>query len=121
MGEVGPTRPPDKLNIREMAILTVVLIKPAGVLQGFNNACHRNFIHSVHATLHRALHGRQHRGFTRRVAAVGKVIGKAKTAAGCANLPKHRGERHQHPVLLLAKLLALHPPAGHEHRDMAME
>ena len=48
-----------------------------------------------------------------RVAAVGKVIGEAKASALGADLAEHGGKGHQHPVLLFAKLLALHSPAGH--------
>lgn len=37
------------------------------------------------------------------------MIGETKTAARRTDLPEHGGKRDQHPVLLLAKLLALHP------------
>ena len=119
--EVRPARPPDKFNIREVAVETIVLIKTARIFQGFNNTRHRDFIHGVHAPLHRTLQRRQHRRFTRGVTAIGKVIGETKTAARRTDLPQHRGKGHQHPVFLLAKLLALHPPAGHQHRGVFME
>ena len=111
--EVRPARPPDKFNVREVAVQTVVLIKTAGVFQSFNDPRHRDFIHGIDATLHRALQRRQHCRFTRRVTAVRKVIGETKTPARRADLPKHCGKRYQHPVFLLAKLLTLHSPAGH--------
>ena len=111
--EVRPARPPDKFNIREMAVQTVVLIKTARVFQGFNDSRHRDFIHGIHAACHRTLQRSQHRRFARWVSAVGKMIGETKTAARRTDLPEHGGKRDQHPVLLLAKLLALHPPAGH--------
>ena len=108
MGEVGPTRPPDKLNIREMAILTVVLIKPAGVLR-LQQCVPPEFYPQ------RPRHPAPSPAWTPapRLYASGcrrwQSDRKGQNRRRCANLPKHRGERHQHPVLLLAKLLALHP------------
>ncbi|MNE37648.1 hypothetical protein D3C80_1315080 [compost metagenome] len=121
MGKVCATRPPDKTNIREMPIQAVVLIKTARFFQRFYDACNRNFIDSINPVLHRTLHRGQHRRTTSRVPSVGKMIRQAKTAARRTNLAEHRGKRHQHPVLLLAKLLTLHSPARHQHGGVLME
>ncbi|MNC29285.1 hypothetical protein D3C75_775290 [compost metagenome] len=104
-----------------MTIHAVVLIKPARVLQRFNDAGNRDFIDRVNAALYRSLHRRQHRRPARRVAAVSKVIRQPKTAARGADLAEHRRQRDQHPVLLLAKLLTLHAPSGHQHRVIFVE
>ena len=121
MGKVGAARPPDKTDVGKAPRHPVVLIACAGVFQGLNDAGNRDFFHRVYAARYAALHGGQHRGAARGVAAVGKVVRKTKTAAGRANLPQHRRQRHQHPVFLLAKLLALHAPAGHQHGGVFVE
>ena len=46
------------------------------------------------------------------------VIAKAETAAGQANLPQHRRQRHHHPVGLFAMMLTLNAPAAHDHGAM---
>ncbi|VFS36069.1 Uncharacterised protein [Yokenella regensburgei] len=121
MSEVGAACPPQEADIREVTVHTIVLIRASRVFQCLNNAGNREFIHRIATTLNHALHGGEHRRTTRRVAAVGKMIGEAKPAARCANLPEHGGEGDQHPVFLLAKLLALHPPARHQHGGIFME
>ncbi len=63
----------------------------------------------------------QHRRVGRRRAAAGVVIGEPEPAARQADLAEHRGERHQHPVALLAVLLALQRPAGGQHRPVLGE
>ncbi len=121
MGKVCPARPPDKANVREVPVHAVVLVRAARVFQRLDDARHRDFIDRIHAALNAALHRRQHRRPPRRVAAVGKVVGETKAAARGADLSEHGREGHQHPVLLLAVLLALHPPAGHQHGGVFME
>ena len=96
-----------------MAIQTVMLIKPARVFQGFNNARHRDFIHGIHTALNRALQRSQHCRFAGWVAAIGEVIRETKPTARRTDLPEHGGQRHEHPVFLLTELLALHPPPRH--------
>ena len=49
------------------------------------------------------------------------MVGEAKAAALGANLSQHRGQGDQHPVLLLAELLTLHAPAGHQHGRIFVE
>ena len=121
MSKVGTARPPDKTNIREMSVHTVVLICATRVFQCFNNAGNRDFIHRIAATRQAALHGREHRRTPRGVTTIGKMIRKTKTAAGCADLPQHCCQRDDHPVFLLTKLLALHSPACHQHGGILVE
>ncbi len=87
MSKVGTARPPDKTNIREMSVHTVVLICATGVFQCFNNAGDRDFIYRIAATRQAALHGREYRSAPRGVTTIGKMVRKTKTAAGCADLP----------------------------------
>ena len=63
----------------------------------------------------------QHRCVGRRRAAAGVMIGEPEPAAGQTDLAEHRGERHQHPVALLAVLLTLQRPAGRQHRPVLGE
>ena len=95
--EVRPARPPDKFNIREVAVQTIVLIEPARIFQASTIRA-TGILSTASTPLHRTLQRRQHRRFTRGVTAVGKVIGETKTAARRTDLPQHRGEGHQHPV-----------------------
>ncbi|CPR72310.1 Uncharacterised protein [Salmonella enterica subsp. enterica serovar Bovismorbificans] len=36
-------------------------------------------------------------------------------------MPQHCGQRNDHPVLLLAELLTLHSPTGHQHGGVMMK
>lgn len=49
------------------------------------------------------------------------MIGKTKPATGGADLSQHGGQSDQHPVFLLAILLTLHAPAGHQHSGIFVE
>ncbi|MNS29321.1 hypothetical protein D3C71_1146470 [compost metagenome] len=121
VGKVRATRPPDKTNIREIPVQPVMLVKTAGVFQRFYDARHRDFIHGINAVLDGTLHRGQYRRATRWVTPIGKMIRQAKAAARRTNLPEHRRQRYQHPVFLLAELLALHSPAGHQHGGVFVE
>ena len=115
MREVGAARPPQHADVREMPIHTVMLIETAGVFQRLNDTRHRDFIHRVGTAFEAPLHRSQYRCTTCRVPAVGKMVRQPKATAGRANLTEHGGQRDDHPVFLLAILLTLHPPAGHQH------
>ncbi len=121
MGKVGAAGPPDKANIGEAPRHAVVLILRPRVLQRLDNPRDRDLLHGVHASGHAPLHRAQHRRAAGRIAAVGEMVGKTKPAPRGANLPQHRSQGDQHPVFLLAILLALHAPARHQHSGVFVE
>ncbi len=47
--------------------------------------------------------------------AIGIVVAKAEPSSGKTNLPQHGHQCHQHPIGLLAVVLALYCPSGHDH------
>ena len=121
MSKVGAAGPPDKANIGKAPRHAVVLILRPRILQRLDNSCDRDLLHRVHASGHAPLHRAQHRRAAGRVAAVGKMVGKTKPATGGADLSQHGGQSDQHPVFLLAILLTLHAPAGHQHSGIFVE
>ena len=113
MAERVAAGPEDQTNIGIGDLLAVVVDALSRIEQhvveavGIGNRNLDRVVAGIDATQRGMLGGQR--------TAIGVVIAQPEAAARQPDLAQHGGQRHQHPVRLLAMVLALDCPAAHQH------
>ena len=122
-------RPVGQLDQRQLDLVSVELHHLAGIQQRLHQPRHRNRDSpalrqpgcSPVGLPRRIVDGLQDRRGCRRCAARSIVIAQAIAPSRQPDLPQHRRQRDQHPVYLLAMMLALRRVAQRQHRAVGRE
>ena len=109
----GPENKPDRRVLIIRAVIAEGFTRP---LKQVRNARHRDEVRYPCTPLRERRPGKAGIGIAHHAS---RSVPHAEPAARHPDLAKHRGQRHQHPVGLLAMMRALQGPGRIEHRSLA--